>query len=209
VSSLRRLYIRAWGQRQRVDRIAVVLLSAIVVGGIVLVATANDEQAPRSTGTADSGRARPCKDLNLSGRLTGRVTCQAKTATLSIAGQDLPVLLEGTQARVYRAQALAGGLNVRMRLRNETTQPRPITARSRQFYLSTAGNRVFASSVTPATTLKPSGAATLMVRFPVDTALRKRLARERTVDLGVVPFTEVGSSQPSQLGVVRLHVTGV
>jgi hypothetical protein len=209
MSSLRRLYIRAWGQRQRVDRIAIVLLTGIVVGGVVLVVTAKDNGSKSSSPTATAGRVRACSELKLSGHINGRVTCQAKSATLSISGQDLPVLIDGTQARVYRASAVGGDLNVRMRVRNETSEDRPVASASKQFYLSTAGKRVYAAAVTPATTLKPSSAATLMVRFPLDGALRRRLARERTVDLGVVPFAEVGTPQPSQVGVVRLHVTGV
>jgi hypothetical protein len=213
VHSLRRLYHRVWGHRQPVDRIALVVLTAVVLGGAFIVLSAEDDDSdqprPDAVEQAAVDEARSCSEVDLSGRLTERVTCRSKTATLTIAEQAMPVLLEGTQARVYRAEVRDGRLVVRMRIRNETGDPQSVGSASRQFYLSAGGERVYPRAIAPSSKLDPATAATINVQFPLDPRVRRQLAGGRSIDLGVLPFGEADNDQPDRVGVVRLRVTGV
>ena len=211
MSALRNFYLRAWRHRQPIDRIATVVLVAIVVGGAIVVLTAGDDEQPTRSipaGAATStANAKPCKDVDLTGTLTERATCKSRTAVLSFAPQSKPLLLPGTQVRVSQARLGLATMSVRMRVRNEDGTAHRLAPASKQFYLNVDGRRLYAGQLQPGADLQPQTAATVTATFPVAPAQRSRLSRQRTVDLGVVPFGQIGQSQPSQLGIVRLRVT--
>src|SRR5687767_59072 len=71
---------------------------------------------------------RPCTALDLPARPAERIWCTTPNATLSIAHQSDPVLLDGTEVRVLSA-ALDGSLvDVRLRIRNTTNAEQGLSA---------------------------------------------------------------------------------
>ncbi|HEV2061685.1 MAG TPA: hypothetical protein VGR12_02440 [Solirubrobacteraceae bacterium] len=159
------------------------------------------------TFTADGADPAPpppplCSELDLPEQIEDRVTCRTEHATLTIAGEGEPIVLENTQVRVLRSRLDRRTLVVRLRLRRETgTYQRPGAVR-RQIYLR-VGERRFWPVGGPRTD------GTNRLRFPLPRKVARRLRRERArAELGIVAWESLGEERPSRLGVVRLTPRG-
>lgn len=143
--------------------------------------------------------APPCRELDIPKRLDERVTCRTRTATVTLAPEDVPVVLEDTQARVLRSGIVRRTLRVALRLRNETDTINRAGAGRRQVYARIGKRRYW-----PQGYVKP--AVTQRFRFVLPRRVARRVRRGRAnVELGIVGWSELGRPQPARLGVIRLR----
>jgi hypothetical protein len=172
--------------------VALAALSALLVGG-----PAAADEAPDTL--------RPCTALDLPARPAERIWCTTPHATLSIAHQSDPVLLDGTEVRVLSA-ALEGSLvDVRLRIRNTTDAEQGLSAGGQELYLFLDGQRIDANLLR-IVRFGVGEAKTLTLSYVLSAEQVAALAeRNGRVDFGVRPWTQ--SPQPAPLiGVVRVRV---
>ena len=211
--------VQAWWSRQRrAEKIA--LVACAVVGAFLVVGALNtllhSDPAPRvqpapPASAADkreaakpvstdrqSANSQPCSQVDPNA--TGRVTCQATSATLQIAHGDVPVLLDGLQARVMNTAVVGDDLTVRLRVRNTTSKPQVFDVPGRQTYGMIGGRRAFATGA--ATPLQPDEAKFVMLTF----ALSGPAAEE--AEIAILPFGKKLGPRPQDMGVVKVSLPG-
>ena len=181
--------------RRSLTRIAAasVALAAFLVG------------VPAAAGEAPD-TLRPCTALDVPARPAERIWCTTPNATLSIAHQSDPVLLDGTEVRVLSA-ALEGSLvDVRLRIRNTTDAEQGLSAGGQELYLYLDGERIDANLLR-IVRFHVGEAKTLTLSYVLSPDQVAKLAeRDGRIDFGVRPWTQ--SPQPAPLiGVVRVGVS--
>ena len=157
-----------------------------------------------ATVTEDPG-LKSCAELDIPPRPTERVTCTTPNATLVIAHQSIPVLLDGTEVRVLSAELDGLTAWVRLRVRNTTDAEQGINAGGQALYMYLDGRRIDLAS-------------RRVVRLPVNEAktvtLDYNLTPEQLVslqerggrlDFGVRPWHD-GFSPAPIIGVVRMRI---
>ena len=143
-----------------------------------------------------------CKDIALPEPVEERVTCRTEHATLTIAGEGEPIVMEDTEARVLGSRLDRRTLAVRLRLRRDTgTYQRPGAVR-RQLYVRVGGRRFWPVG-------EPRSEDTMRLRFPLPEKVARAVRRGRArAELGIVAWDALGEDPPSRLGVVRLTPRG-
>ena len=83
-----------------------------------------------------------CSELDIPAKPPERVWCRTAAATLVIAHQADPVLLDGTEVRILSAEVLGLSVRVRTRVRNATDAVQWLSAGGQELYLNVAGERI-------------------------------------------------------------------
>ena len=171
--------------------------------GVIRLSTGaapQQQSAQQPTGAVPS-----CSDVPAAQLRGGRVTCKSATATLTIAPMSTPVLFEDMAFRAYGARLEGNVVTVRARVRNPSDHFEIIRPGSRQYYLNTRPDRVYATH--PRHVIEPHTAEVVDLRFALPPAAVQQLRnRGGLVGLGIVPYAELDDAQPSRLGSVRLKV---
>lgn len=173
---------------------ALVLLAAAVFMTVQMTFTADE---------ADPATPPPmCRDITLPEPVEERVTCRTAHATLTIAGEGHPVVMEDTEARVLGSRLDRRSLVVRVRLRRDIgTYQRPGAVR-RQIYVRVGDRRFWPLG-------GPRSDGTNRMRFPLPAKVARAVRRDRaTAELGIVAWESLGEERPSRVGVVRLDPRG-
>ncbi|MDQ3741553.1 MAG: hypothetical protein M3389_11495 [Actinomycetota bacterium] len=156
---------------------------------------------------ADAPASMPrCADLDLPARPPERVWCTTPNATLSIAHQADPVLLEGTEVRVLSGTFDGyGTIEVRLRVRNQTPAEQGLSAGGQELYLYLDGQRIDASLLRVVRFL-PGEAKTVTLEYALAPEQVAALqAGDGRLDFGVRPWTDAPAPAPL-IGVVRMRV---
>ncbi|HEX8123179.1 MAG TPA: hypothetical protein VF549_18145 [Solirubrobacteraceae bacterium] len=155
---------------------------------------------------ADAGDAGPpCADVTPPTGAGDPVTCRARTATLTIAGAERPVILGATQVRLLRSSLRGRVLSADVRVRNETDSAQSLLAGGQEIYLNLRGVRVDAKPVGDLV-VQPMEGRTVTLNFALTTAGLERLTRVAgQAEMGVKPWTEAGEA-PARVGVIRFTV---
>lgn len=168
------------------------------------------EEAQASEGvetrTEAAGSAAPplCTAVTPPSGAEDPVTCRTRSATLTIAGEDRPVVLGGTQVRLLRATLTGRVVIVRLRVRNETDAEQGVVAGGQEIYLNLQGITVNPEPVGDVRVAAMQGTTTTLryVLTPPRLQALRRLGGE--VELGVRPWTD---GEPSiERGVIRFDV---
>lgn len=159
-----------------------------------------------ATGAGAPAALPACSSLDVPERPPERVWCATPNATLSIAHQADPVLLEGTQVRVLSGTFDgAGTVAVRLRVRNETPAEQGLSAGGQELYLHLDGQRIDVALLRVVRFL-PGEAKTVTLEYALtpEQAAALRAAGGR-LDFGVRPWTDDPLPAPL-IGVVRMRV---
>jgi hypothetical protein len=172
--------------------LAVAALGACLLGPAA--ATADDQGAPRA-----------CSTLDVPARPAERIWCTTPNATLSIAHQSDPVLLDGTEVRVLSALLDGAVVDVRLRVRNATQAEQGLSAGGQELYLYLDGERIDANLLR-IVRFEIGAAKTVTMSYILSPEQVAALAaRDGRIDFGVRPWTQ--SVLPAPLiGVVRVRV---
>jgi hypothetical protein len=148
----------------------------------------------------------PCTALDIPAKPPERVWCATPNATLSIAHQADPVLLEGTEVRVLSgAFDGIGTIAVRLRVRNATPAEQGLIAGGQELYLHLDGERIDVPVLRDVRFL-PGEAKTVTLEFLLTPEQIAALyEREGRLDFGVRPWTDAPAPAPL-IGVVRMTV---
>lgn len=203
---MRRLYQWAWGNRVGVERAEVLIVAVVAAVGLAVVLLSGGGSSSQPAAPAPTRQAARAPDVRscagvTEGRLTERVTCRTSSATLTLVAGDKPVLLPGIQARIMRAAIADGRLSLRVRVRNATANHETFNAAGRQIYVKD-GRRLYASAKLPV-------AAHTGETGTLDFALDDAKLHAPTVDVAIVPWSELGRDKPRRLGVIRLETRGL
>ena len=196
-----------WSKQRRFERLAIgagLVVAAFLAAGAVNTVMKDDPApfVPRAAQPAPAARPEaakpastppPCADV--APNATGRVTCRATSATLQITYGNVPLLLEGLQARLINASMAGGAFDVRLRVRNTTSRPQVFNVEGRQVYASIGPRRVFADGRVP---LQPGEAKFAELRFVVPPT------RAREAQLAVLPFGKKLGPKPQDMGVIKV-----
>ena len=140
----------------------------------------------------------------MAGQPSERVTCTTPNATLVIAHQSDPVLLEGTEVRVLSGTLLGAELAVRLRVRNNTRAEQGVTAGGQELYLHLEGERIDPDPVGDVR-LAIGEAQTVALHFTLAPHQLEALGRTAgRIDFGVRPWHD-GVLPAPLVGVIRLR----
>lgn len=159
-------------------------------------------------GATEAGSAglKPCAALDTA-LPAERVWCTTPNATLVIAHQSDPVLLEGTEVRVLSADQSGSWIRVRARVRNQTPAEQGLSAGGQELYLSIDGSRADLA-VFRDVRFGVGEAKTIQLDFELTPEQLSGLgARGGRLDFGVRPWHE-GALPAPLIGVVRVGVGG-
>lgn len=176
------------------------LTCAIVVLGSLVAGVA---------GAAETGSAelRPCAALDIPAKPAERVWCTTRSATLGIAHQSDPVLLDGTEVRVLSAERLGSLVRVRTRVRNATGAEQGLSAGGQELYLNVGGSRADLA-VFRDVHFEVGEAKTIQLDFALAPGQVAALdAAGGRLDFGVRPWHD-GALPAPLVGVVRVRVGG-
>ena len=155
--------------------------------------------------TDDPG-LRPCAELDIPARPLERVTCTTPHATLVIAHQSVPVLLDGTEVRVLSGELEGSSAWVRLRVRNTTEAEQGLSAGGQELYLFLDGQRIDMTTFRDDVWFGLGEAKTVTLEYALTwdqlAALR---AGDGRIDFGVRPWHE-GVAPAPLIGVVRMRV---
>jgi hypothetical protein len=208
-----RLYDRAWGSADRVEKLSRVFFIVVVGTFLALIATTPDRQPPQAFATAVSATtesrsslpadAPPCRDSDMTQR---RVVCRTATKTLAVGREDVPLLLGTTQLRVISVQASGDRVAVRLRVRNTGTQMRATPGGRREAYMNIDGRRIYAAPRASQDVMSGE-ALTLTYAFVLDDqAIWQLQARGGQTELALAPLGEGTPAESKMLAVTKLQV---
>ncbi|MDQ3741554.1 MAG: hypothetical protein M3320_03735 [Actinomycetota bacterium] len=172
------------------------------------VAATQPETAATDPGTetTPAGGVPACDEAPDPSETGEPVTCRTRSATLTIAPQERPVVLGGTQVRLLRASLSGSTVTVRLRVRNETQAEQSVLAGGQELYMNLSGLRVDPEPVGEVLVPMMNG-TTVSLRFELTPARLEVLRRAGgRAELGVTPWTEDGAA--GSKGVVRFRVQG-
>lgn len=150
---------------------------------------------------------RPCSALEIPAKPPERVWCTTPNATLSIAHQSDPILLDGTEVRVLSAERSGSAIRVRTRVRNTTRAEQGLSAGGQELYLWIDGSRVDLA-VFREVHFGVGEAKTIQLDFELTPAQLSALdARGGRLDFGVRPWHN-GVLPAPLVGVLRVGVGG-
>jgi|SRR3712207_1489774 len=193
-------------------RILLVLAAvALAIGAFILFSGDEDSS------TAGAPAVTPLPQCATLGPLSdGARQCRARSTVITEVTSRRLLDLEDVNVRIVEAVLVAGGgeISVRAAVTNRLAWPARFNERLRQAYIVIGERRIYArapsgrSSFGPRSSeIQPGARRTGALRFPMSASARRTLTRrERAVDLGIIPFVEVGSSRPRSVGVVHLRV---
>jgi hypothetical protein len=176
--------------------------------------TAAEEPAGRTTAgettTADAapadGALPPCAEVEDPAPDSDPVQCRTRSATLTIAGEERPLVLGATQVRLFGATLRGPTVVARVRVRNETDAEQGVLAGGQEIYVNLDGLRIDADPVGDVR-VPAMEAANVRLRFALTPArLRKLQAAGGRAELGVRPWDEgAGGSPGTVVGVIRFR----
>ena len=174
--------------------VAVSAAAACVAGSTAATAT-----------EAETAGLKRCAGLDVPTTPPQRVWCSTPNATLVIAHQSDPVLLDGTEVRVLSGTLAGSSLRVRARVRNQTRAEQGLSAGGQELYLSVAGSRVDLASFRDVR-FAIGEAKTLQLDYVLAPEQLATLgARGGRLDFGVRPWHE-GALPAPLVGVLRMRV---
>ena len=182
--------------RYRLVRPTAALIAALYVAALAGSAVATE--------TNGAGLAR-CADLDIPAKPPQRVWCTTPSATLVIAHQSDPIMLEGTEVRVLSADLLGSAARVRIRVRNDTRADQGLSAGGQELYLNIGGERVDLATFRDVR-FSAGEAKTILLDYPLTPEqLAAVTAGDGRLDVGVRPWHD-GALPSPLVGVVRVRV---
>ena len=169
-------------------------------------AVARTKPAPVAVEVASKSPVIPsCRAIAIPAQPRERVACRTAKSLLQITGQARPLVVGGTNARVFSAGMVGSDVVARVRVRNETPAEQGVQAGGQELYLNVGGRRVDSYRLS-AVRIPPASGRTVKLRFRLSmgeiAALREGGHR---AELGVRPWH--GSTVAENVvGVIRLRV---
>jgi hypothetical protein len=184
--------------RSRLARLAVVSATATAAAALA---------GGSGAGAAERAALEACAALDVPAKPSQRVWCTTPSATLVIAHQSDPVLLDGTEVRVLSGRLLGASIRVRLRVRNQTPAEQDLSAGGQELYLYLDGSRVDLA-VFRDVHFGVGEAKTLQLDYVLSPEQLAALGRsEGRLDFGVRPWHD-GALPAPLVGVVRVRVGG-
>lgn len=182
--------------------LCVLLMLWLAVAVTRSVALGGDDEPP-SPERSEPGAALPECSAAATQSATRRTECRTASATLQIVEGQTPLLLERAEVQLVSASVSGGTVRLRMRVRNLSGSTRTFNANGKQVYLTASGQRRNAQG---RRAISPRTAETVILRVPLgDSSLG---SGRGSVDVGVVPFEQLRTTIPSELGVIKTDIGG-